>query len=570
MKKFWIVILVVAALAAGTLLAGWILLRQLEGDVGGPVGGVIHWRVDGAYAETRDESPMGVIRGGYRPVMREVTAALRRAARDDEITGLILEVESARMDWAKLAELRTSVAGFAAAGKPVAAWLTLGGPQEYAMAAAAGRVALPPEGVLMITGASAELTFLAGTLDKLGMEADFVHVGRYKSAPEMLTRTSATPAHREMIEAIVDDHYRDFLDLLRTDRGLPPEAAAAVVDRGLWDADGALAAGLVDTVLHLPEFRESVFTDVRVTDLADYIYAGRGGRSGPRVALVHVAGTIVDGVSSHGWQGPAAGSVTVAERIRDAALDDGIDAIVLRVDSPGGSATASDVIWHEVVAARELKPVVASMSGYAASGGYYVSCGADSIFAGPGTLTGSIGVYAGKIDRHGFFEKIGIQREYVRRGENALIFGDQATFTPAQRSLLQDHLDAFYQRFLTRVSEGRGLGVEQVHAVAQGRVWTGRQALDVGLVDDLGGLDRALDSVRAMLDAAPDAPLRLVTHERRLGLLDRLLLRMLREGDLSATIPPALGELAGTGILKQAELCDGRPLTLLPWGIEFR
>jgi len=304
--------------------------------------------------------------------------------------------------------------------------------------------------------------------------------------------------------------------------------------------------------------------------MADYMFAGGGGRKGPHVALVHVTGTIIDGESSDGWQGPAAGSDTVAQRLRDAALDDSIDAIVLRVDSPGGSASASDVIWHEVVAAKALKPVVVSMSGYAASGGYYVSCGADSIFAGPGTLTGSIGVFAGKIDRHGFFDKIGIQREFVHRGENALIFSDQEKFTPPQRSLLQKHLDEFYTRFLTRVAQGRGLATDQVHEVAQGRVWTGRQALTAGLVDDLGGLDRALTSVRYMLDLAPDAPLLLVTSERRLGLLERWLMRSFRVDSAPASLAPGLRALGGTGLLHQVELCDGRPLALLPWGIEFR
>ncbi|MBC8423426.1 signal peptide peptidase SppA [bacterium] len=570
MKKFWIVMLIIVILVAGVMFAGWLMLRQLEGDAGGPTQGVLHWTVDGPYAEKRDQSMVGLVSAGYRPLMSEMTAALRRAARDDGITGLLLRIEYAPMHWAQLEELREAVAHFAATGKPVAAWLTVGGSREYALALAADVVALPPEGVLMITGAAAELTFLAGTLDKLGMEADYVHVGRYKSAPEMMTRTSATAAHREMIEAIVDDQYDRYLDMLVAGRGLSRESAVAAVDRGVWDAAGAVAAGLADTVSYFREFRDEVFVDERTTEMWDYVYAGGGGGGGPRVALVPVSGTIVDGESSDGWRGATAGSATVAERLRDAALDDRIDAIVLRVDSPGGSASASDVIWHEVVAARATKPVVISMSGYAASGGYYVSCGADSIFAGPGTLTGSIGVFAGKIDRHGFFDKIGVQREYVQRGENALIFGDHAKFTPPQRRMLQTHLDDFYERFLERVAEGRGLDRDQVHAVAQGRVWTGRQALEAGLVDGLGGLDRALDSVRRLLDVAPDEPLVLVTRERRLGLLERWIVRALRETDLSTPLTPQLRAMARAGLLHQAELCDGRPLTLLPWGIEFR
>jgi len=572
MKKFWIVIIVLAVMAGGVLTAGWLLMRQLDQDAIGPTSGVLHWQVDGAYAERRDQSPVALVMKGYRPVMAEVTNALGRAARDDGITGLLIQIDVAPMDWAKLEELRAGVARFAASGKPVAAWLTNAGAREYMLASAADIVGMPPEGALMITGASAEMSFLAGTLDKLGMEADFVYVGRYKSAPESLTRKSASDPHREMIESIVDDHYQGLLDVICAGRGLSRDVAASVVDQGLLDARSAVVAGLADTLLYFTEFGDFAFADDSRTDMDDYILAG-GKARGPEVALIHVSGTIVDGNSSDGWQGSTAGSHTVAERIRDAAQDERIEAILLRVDSPGGSASASDVIWHEVAEARLLKPIVVSMSGYAASGGYYVACGADSIFASPGTLTGSIGVFAGKIDRHGFFEKIGVRREYVTRGENALLFSDHEIFTEDQRRLLQTHLDAFYERFLSRVSAGRGLDRDTVHAVAQGRVWTGRQAAQVGLIDGLGGLDRALASIRSLLGEPADAPLTLRTRERQLGLLERMVLRALQENAATGTLSPLgpeLESLAAGGLLYQAEMCDGRPLTLMPWGLDFR
>ena len=569
MKKFWIVLIVLAVMAGGVLGLGWWMMRALERDTVGPTSGVLEWRIAGAYADRRSENPMALVTRGYRPVMREITTSLDRAAQDEDISGLLLEIDAAPMDWAKLEELRDAVLRFRATGKPVAAWLNGGGAREYLLASAASTVAIAPEGVLMVAGASAELSFLAGTLDKLGMEADFVHVGAYKSAPESMTRRSPTDPHREMIEALVDDHYRRLVEGIASSRALEPDAVAELIDRGLHDAESARVAGLVDEVDYLSDFGDAAFADSRRTDLEDYILSGGSGR-GPRVALIHVAGTIVDGESSDGWGGSSAGGHTISERIREAAEDDRVDAVLLRVDSPGGSATASDLIWHEVRAAREVKPVVVSMSGYAASGGYYVSCGADSIFAEPGTLTGSIGVYAGKIDRHGFYEKIGLSREYVTRGENALLFGDQAVFSPAQRAMLQTHLDAFYDRFLGRVAEGRGLDRDAVHAVAQGRVWTGRQALDRGLVDGLGGLDRALDSVRALLDLPPDQRLVLQTHERQLGFLERLLLNTLQGASAETRLPQELDALAGNGLLIQAGLYDGRPLALLPWELDFR
>ncbi|MDO9694869.1 MAG: signal peptide peptidase SppA, partial [Candidatus Latescibacteria bacterium] len=249
----------------------------------------------------------------------------------------------------------------------------------------------------------------------------------------------------------------------------------------------------------------------------------------------------------------------------------GIAAVVLRVDSPGGSATASDLIWDEINRTRLEKPVVVSMSGYAASGGYYVACPADSIFAEPGTLTGSIGVFAGKMDLHRLYEKIGLNREFVVRGRNALMFADADRFDDAQRALLQSQLDAFYGRFVGKVAAGRRLDPAAVAAVAEGRVWTGGQAVAAGLVDGLGGLDRALAAVRGLVGLEPGAPLRLVTFDRQPSLFERLLSQAMRGGTVAVGAPPGpWQEFADGGVLVQAGLLDGRPLALLPLRLEFR
>ena len=579
MKKFWIVFLILALIVTGTLVVFWRLMRSLEARGPEVEGGVLVWKVAEEYGEDRDDSLVSYLLQGQPMLMREVVFALHRAAEDSDIEGLLLHIQAVPLDWAKVEELQAAVRRFAASGKSVVAYLEGGGTREYALAVVADRLILAPEGNLMVLGVSAELTFLKDTLDKLGMQADFVHVGKYKSAPETLTRSGSSPASREMIEAIVDERYRVLVDMVATGRRTGPDRARQWIDTGFYDAPSALAAGLVDTTLSLEEVLTTSFATERRTDLADYALVRRGGRPANRIALIYAAGTIIPGESRReSFGGKYVGSDTVIEQLRDARQDRRIAAVLLRVDSPGGSALASDLIWQEIARVRQEKPVVVSMSGYAASGGYYIACGADSIFAEPGTLTGSIGVFAGKIDMHGFYDKIGIQREFITRGENALFMSDQATFTPAQRERFTSLLEQFYRRFLQKVADGRDLSPEQVAAVAQGRVWTGQQAVQHRLVDGLGGLNRALDSAKLMIGLSPADRVALITYEWQPSFLERLLLKSLRESTAQApalsTVPGALlkvsRELTDEGVLAALPLLDGRPLAMVPFRVQFR
>jgi protease-4 len=568
MKRFWLVFLIAAVCMAGAFLILWRLAGNLErGRVA--VGGVLHWRVEEVYAEERSDSFLGQVLHGRPPVMREVIFALRRAAQDHRIRGLLLDVAAVPVDWAKVEELREAVSEFRRSGKPVVCYLEGGSTREYALATAAEEIVLAPEGNLMVLGVSAELAFLKDTLDKLGMKADFVHVGKYKSAPEQLMRREASAANREMITAIVESRYESLVGMIAEGRNTTPEKARAWIDGGLYDSATAQAEGLVDSVLCREDLEEERFAG------EDYLWSHGSRRGAGRVALVYVDGTIVPGKSQEDrLQGRLAGSATVVERLQQAREDDSIDAVVLRVNSPGGSALASDLIWHEVQRLQRIKPVVVSMSSYAASGGYYVSCGADSIFAEPATLTGSIGVFAGKVDMSGFYGKIGIQREYIARGENALLFGNQAVFTPRQRARLQGQLDDFYTRFVDKVAAGRDLTPESVEQVAQGRVWTGEQALSRHLVDGLGGLLRALDSAKFMMGLKAEDRVAVVTYEKKLTLLERALLRSFNDATQAPALPTAATELlvplAEDGVTAAVPLLDGRPLALLPWRIHLR
>lgn len=591
MKKFWIVFIVISLFIGGGFGLLWFSLSNLE-DTVSIDGGVLVWEMGGKYPEERDDSFWGQVRSGGEMTMPEVLFALYRAAEDERITGLLLDLRGAAIDWAKVEEIREAVQNFQETGKPVVAYMNAAGTRDYALAAVADRVVVSPEANLMVLGITAELAFMRDTLEKLGMKADFVHVGAYKSAPERMTRSASSDANREMITSIVDDRYEALLDMLASSRGVEKDVVSGWIDQGMFDAGGAMAAGLVDTIMYFDEMMEDSFSDEDVTYLTTYsLDHPKRKTTDHEVAVVFITGVIMPGESRFdNFQGKLAGSETVVEQLQSVGDDDDIDAVILRIDSPGGSALASDLIWNEIRKVRELKPVIVSMSGLAASGGYYVACLGDSIFADPGTLTGSIGVYAGKLDRSGMYRKIGVNREFITRGRNALLFSDEGGFTAAQRELFQNQMDGFYERFLEKVASGRGMTRDAVHEVAQGRVWTGSQGRERGLVDGLGGLRRSLDSAKWMLGIEPSDKVTIVTFGEELSLIERMMLKSLREGggfarifasvagwvgagDLGMAympVPQLVEALRDDGTLAAVELMDGRPVAMMPFWINMR
>lgn len=594
MKKFWIVLAVLAVFVGGGFGLLWYAARGLEEHVA-IKGGVLVWRVEGDLPEERDDSFWGQVRGGESATFSETLFGLVRAAEDPRITGLVLDIRAADMDWAKLEELRAAVAAFGEQGKPSVAYLEAGFTPDYALATATGRIVLAPEANLMVLGLSAELAFLKDTLTKLGMEADFVHVGAYKSAPERMTRSSASEANLEMVEAIMDDQFDVLVEMLADGRGADRDQVTAWIDQGLYDGPGAVAAGLADTLLYYDAMLDAHFPDQDVTFLEDYLLESpKAGRAAGKVAMVFVTGVIMPGESRFdNLQGKIAGSDSIIEDLQAAADDGSVEAVILRVDSPGGSALASDLIWHEIAELRKGKPVIVSMSGMAASGGYYVACLGDSIFADRGTLTGSIGVFAGKMNRQQMYRKIGVHREFVTRGENALLFSDEGGFTEPQRALFQSQMDGFYERFLEKVADGRHLTRDEVHAVAQGRVWTGRQGVQRGLVDGVGGLRRSLDAAKRRLGLDAGQKVTVLTYTEPVSFLERMLLRSLRDGGMTrlaeraglvdsapgaGPVADAVDRLSGglaralreDGTLAAAAMLDGRPLALMPVSIRIR
>jgi len=492
-------------------------------------------RPGGDLPEVEPDDVVGQVFGRDVSTVRGFVEALRRASRDDRVRAVLLMPSTLNVPyWGKVQEMRDAIVAFRKSGKHVTAFLEFGGDREYYLASAADRVFLMPTSSLDLTGVASYEMFLRGTLDKIGAYPDFVHIGDYKTAPNQLTQKGFTPAHREMAQSLNRDMYDQLVAGIADARKKSEDEVRDLLDKGPFVAKEALDAGLVDDLAYEDEL------DDRVPELGDGKATRRmeggdyqrtrpqsvGLRTRSRIAVLYVVGTIVSGRSGFdGVNGSVVGSETIIDQIRKIRDDASIKAIVLRIDSPGGSSVASDVIWRELKITRDenpKRPIVTSMSDLAASGGYYIAMPTEAIVAQPGTLTGSIGIFGGKMVIGGTLDKVGVTTEAVVSGANAGIYSPFAPFTPAQREKVASFMDDFYKNFLTKVAESRKSTPAAIHAVAQGRVWTGRQALGHGLVDALGGLDAAVALAKEKAKIPANEDVQLVVYPERRGLLDAL------------------------------------------------
>jgi protease-4 len=484
-------------------------------------------RLDRTLAESE---PRGVLDQFLEapPSVRAVVESLRKAKSDPRVAAVVIAPTAPQALWAKVQEVRDAILDFKQSEKPIVGYLEYGGEQEFYLASACDKVYLMPTSSLDLTGMATYELFFRGTLDKIGAHPDLLHIGDYKTAANTFTERSYTPAHREMAESLNRDLYGQLVAGLAQARKKSDEEMRALIDHGPYVASDALAADLVDGLAYEDEIWEQAGLDGdrnRRVDLSTYRRvsaesAGLGG--GPRLAVVYVDGTIASGASAESPTGPIAGSDTISRYLRRARDDRSIRAIVLRVDSPGGSAIASDVIWRDVQLARASKPVVASMSDVAASGGYYVAMPAHAIVAEPGTLTGSIGVVMGKFAVGGTLDKLGLSMESVSEGRYALLQSPVRPFSPEERAKIEELIQATYDAFVRKAADARQKTVAEIDAVARGRVWTGQQAKAIGLVDELGGLSRALALAKARAGIDAGAEVQLVVYPPRRGLLETL------------------------------------------------
>jgi protease-4 len=502
-----------------------------------PRNAMLTFHVGGDLAEVAPADIVGYVSGGARtPTVRALVDNLRKAKADPRITAVLLKPSGFTTPfWGKIQELRDAVLDFKKSGKPVYAFLEYGGDRDYYLATAADKVFLMPSSSLELTGVATYALFLRGTLDKVGAYADLHHIGDYKTAPNTFTEPGYTDAHREMDLSLNRDLFGQIVQAIAEGRNQSVAQVRAVLDEGPFLPEQAVRAGLVDELAYEDQvkakLRAAAGQSATGPEIDTSQYARVSARSlgldrGPRVAVIYAAGAIVGGRSgSDPLSGAAVGSETLIRYIRDVRRDDSIRAIVLRIDSPGGSAGASDAIWRELMLAREERadrPIVASMSDLAASGGYYLAMAAHAIVAQPSTLTGSIGIFGGKLVTGGVYEKLGANLESVGTGRRAEMHSPARRYTPDEVQKIQEQLQAFYDQFIAKAADARGTTPEQIDRLAQGRVWTGRQAKENGLVDALGGLEAAIAVAKERANIPADSGVELVTYPPRKSFLEVL------------------------------------------------
>ena len=513
--------LVVALLSVAVVVsaAGLVFTALLVGR-GPQVGGnsVLMMRVSG---DLQEIEPGGVIGQLMEPppTVRSVTEALRKAKVDKRVTGVVIRPAGTAALWAKVQEVRDAIIDFKSSGKPVIGYLEQGAEQEFYLASAASKVFLMPTASLDLTGVASYELFLRGTLDKIGAYPDALHVGEFKTASNIYTEKTYTPSHREMAESLNRDLYEQLVQGLAEARDKSPEEIRRLIDHGPFLPEDAVRAGLIDDVAYEDELDDKVQLATgtpRFLSPKDYrgvSLTSLGLNRGQRIAVLYAVGVISTGESSD--DASVVGSDTIVQELRRIRADDSIKAVVLRIDSPGGSAIASDVIWREVMLTREAKPVIASMSDVAASGGYYIAMPAHQIVAEPATLTGSIGVVMVKFVIDGTFEKMGMNLEGVTNGKYADMYSPVRPFTPVERKKVEEQMQATYEAFVEKAAAGRSTTPERIDAIAQGRVWTGKQARELGLVDELGGLNRAIALAKSRANIAEDDEVELVIYPQR-------------------------------------------------------
>jgi protease-4 len=506
--------------------------RAVVGRRGVPAQSWVLLDIEGSYGEDVPPDSLARLVGEHPISMLDLLLLIRDAGEDPRVAGMVVRIRPLAIGWAKAQDIRDALLHYRDSGKPLHAFLELelgGGSMEYYVASAAEHIEVPPGAAAPVTGLLAQFMFLGGVWDKLDIDMQVVKIREYKTFGDMLANKEMTPYHREMADSLLDSMYGQLVDGIAAQRNLQPAAVRAAIDAGPATPSELQQAGLIDASVYLDELQTQLIgPDGEFLKAEDYAPRRQPlpGRAPVqhRVALVYGVGAVTSGESrSSPFNGETTmGSDTLVEAFQDASRDDQIEAIVFRIDSPGGSALASDLIWRATRAAGATKPVIVSMSDVAASGGYYVAAGASRILAEPGTITGSIGVVLAKPNIKGFLNMLGITTTELRRGELSAMMSLTETFSAAELRRVNATMDYVYDQFIDRVAAGRSLDKDEVNALGRGRVWTGAQASENGLVDELGGLFAAINAAKTAIGVAADEKVELVFYPRRRNLFQRI------------------------------------------------
>ncbi len=485
-------------------------------------------RLSGEIPEKPPVELPGFLGGGDgTPTVTDIYSLLRKAAADSHIRALVLQPDGISAGWAKLEELRSDIEQFHKSGKPVFAFLRQPTTREYYVSLPADRIYLGDEEPVFVKGLRAETMYFKKTLDKIGVSVEVEHAGKYKDFGDMFTRTDMSPETREVIGGLVDDLYGNIVYRIAAARKKTPDQVRAIIDQGPFTATQALQAGLVDEIRFEDqmwgELKDKVGSGLARVSAAKYLTVPDASAARNHIAIVVASGDIVRGSPSD--DGSEQGTLTsfgFNRLLRQVGGDSTIRGVIVRIDSGGGEATASDEMWREMNLLSKKKPLVISMSDLAASGGYYMAMTGDPIVAYPQTETGSIGVVFGKPNLHGLYDKLGVTKDAMQRGKHADIDSDYTELTPDERQLLRQGIDESYRDFVGKVAAARHQSFDQIEPVAQGRVWLGARAKEHGLVDELGGLDTAIALIKKKANIPAGENVALMVYPPRESLLNIL------------------------------------------------
>jgi protease IV len=576
MKKFllgFVIGLVFAGL--GAVIIGLAAVRLGDRRPNVTANSTLVLRLEGEMPEQQPvDVPLPFLEGQQPLTVPETWQLLKKAAADSRIKAVVIEPRGLSIGWAKLEELHSDLLAFKKSGKPLYAFLRGAGGHEYYLAAAADKIFMAPEDELDLKGLRAELVYVKGTLDKLGVSMEFEHVGKYTDAPDQFTKTGPSPETLEVTNQILDQYFGDLINVIAQGRNKNPAAVRALIDQGPYVAPGALAGGLVDELAYEDEMyqrlKDKLKIETKRVSGREYSRAPLAGSEGKsRVALITADGDITRGTSGDGVSSSGITDTGLIKTLHDVEEDSSIKGVILRIDSPGGDAFASDDILHAVKLLSAKKPMLISMSDYAASGGYFIAMSGDPVLAYSNTLTGSIGVFFGRVNLRGLYEKIGLKKEILARGHFAAIDSENGPLNEEERTKLRKEIEQFYHAFVDRVATGRKRPYDQVAPLAEGRVWLGAQAKQNGLVDEIGGLERALDLIKERAKIPASEKVTLVNYPPKRTLFEMLFNRGGDQSDAEAAfIERKVEALAGHFPLHA--LAQGGMLRLMPFHIEVK
>ncbi len=515
------------------------------------------------------EIPIPILQSQTALSLQQVWDTFRRAATDSRIRGILFEPHGVDIGWAKMEEIHDEIAQFKKSGKPIITYLRSPTAREYYLASATDKIFISPEDSLDLKGLRAESMYFKQTLDKLGVKAEVIHAGKYKDAGDIFTQTSMSPETREVLNAILDQYYGNLIATVAQGRKKQPDAVRALIDDGPFLARDALSDGLIDSLGYEDQAVAEMQSRLKQSDLKritgkSYVRGAFASGGGRKIALIVGQGEITAGSGNETADDESFTGTGFIKLLKQVENDSSIQGVILRIDSPGGDAVASDNILHEVKNLSKKKPLVISMSDTAASGGYYVAVTGDPIIAYPNTLTGSIGVIFARFSLHGLYDKIGVDEQLLTRGRYADIDSAYVPLNDAERQKLTGQIDAFYRAFVSRVADGRKKPFDQIEALAQGRVWVGAQAKENGLVDQLGGLDRAIEVLKERAHMSASDRVTLVPYPGRRSVLDLLVSR----ADPTAEVRTRLEKILGK--LPLQALSERGFLKVMPYSISVR